>query len=171
MLTRWKLFNSFLNDKCHWYLKVFDAFICNFVITIALYSDSEWLLNFVFTFLCLHWLFEICQKVWICLFSSVDTGPCIVLLMAMVLFNQCHCVSRGHVSVTGGLWPLIPHFLCELRSVSVKINIDEKDQCWADSVGLDYYLLFIQSHIFLADLVGNMAETSLLTAKQLKMGE
>ena len=64
-------------------------------------------------------------------FSPVDTGPCIALfcLMAMVLFNQCHCVSRGHVSVTGGLWPLIPHFLCELRSVSVKINIDEKDQC------------------------------------------
>ena len=40
-----------------------------------------------------------------------------------------------------------------------------------DSGGHDYYLVFIQSHIVLADLVGNIAEISLLTAKQLKMGK
>ena len=40
-----------------------------------------------------------------------------------------------------------------------------------DSVGHDYYLVFIQSHIVLADLVGNIADTSLLTAKQLKIGK
>ena len=125
------MINAFGILKCSMHL-------CNFVIISALFRFRIIVkLGFYVSMLALT--FKDLPKYESVFFLSCRHWPlhCIVF-QAMVLFNQCHCVSRGHVSVTGGLWPLIPHFLCESEhqfpSKSTLMRTINAEQTQSDSI-------------------------------------